>query len=234
VVAAGKEMWGGSGWRGPLVVFFVVGLWGLDRRGWFALASVLLLFVVYLAYAHPPQHAVYYHEGQGVLAFVTACGVSRATGRNGLAAALLVVVAVALGLSDAVTTKRQLSLRVAYHRAFARTLAGIADERAIVFVRYHPSHNPHQSLIENPGDHALARIWVARDRGLDNRRLLERAPDRVPYLFDEASFRLFRLAPNPSSGVTPAGGSGPGTGPRAAPSPAGAPGSAAPSGPAGR
>ena len=198
---AGKEMWGGSDWRAPLVIFFVAGLWGLDRRGWFALACVLLLFVVHLAYAHPPQHAVYYHEGQGVLAFVTACGVWRATGRNGLAAALLVVLAVSLGLSDAVTTKRGIPPRVAYRRAFGQTLATIAEERAIVFVRYHPAHNPHQSLIENPSDHALARIWVARDRGLDNRRLLERAPDRVPYLFQEASFRLFRLAPNPGAGL---------------------------------
>ena len=201
VAAAGKEMWGGSDWRAPLVIFFVAGLWGLGRRGWLALTCVLLLFVIHLAYAHPPQHAVYYHEGQAVLAFVTACGVWRATGRNGLAAALLVVLAVSLGLSDAVTTKRQVLLRVAYHRAFAQTLATIAEERAIVFVHYHPAHNPHQSLIENPSDYGLARIWVARDRGLDNRRLLERAPDRVPYLFEEASFTLFRLAPNPGAGL---------------------------------
>ena len=54
-------------------------------------------------------------------------------------------------------------------------------------------HNPHRSLIENPPDFARARIWVARDRGADDLRLIAVAPDRAPYLFDEASWTLYRL-----------------------------------------
>ncbi|HSD66913.1 MAG TPA: hypothetical protein VLF95_09440, partial [Vicinamibacteria bacterium] len=195
LVGAGREMWGGADWRPPLVILFVAGLWTLDRRAWFALGCVLLLFVIHLAYAHPAHWAVYYLEGQGVLAFVTACGLWRATGRNGLAAALLAVLVLALGLSDAVTTRRQIQQRVAYHRAFARALAAIPEERALVFVRYGPWHNPHRSLVVNPGDHARARVWVVHDRGEDDRRLIALAPDRAPYLFDEGSRTLRRLEP---------------------------------------
>jgi hypothetical protein len=212
VVGAGRELWGGAAWRPPLLLFFLLGLPFLDRRGWFAAAWVAALFLVYLAYAHVPYWAVYYHETYPMLSFVTALGLLRTVGwlatgswrpgpetasRVAPAAAALAVLALALGLSDATTTKRQVQERVAYHRAFARAIAAIRDPRAIVFVRYHPAHNPHRSLIENPPDHARARIWVARDRGPDDRRLLAQARDRVPYLFDEASFTLSPLAPGP-------------------------------------
>jgi hypothetical protein len=189
LAGAGREMWGASAWRAPLVIFFLAALPALDRRGWFGLACVILLFAAHLAYAHPVQWAVYYHEGQAVLAFVTAYGLWRGTGRNALAAALLAVLGLALGLSDAVTTRRQVQERVAYHRAFARTLVGIS-EPALVFVRYAPWHNPHRSLVENPGDHARARVWIARDRGEDDRRLVALAPERAPYLFDERTWTL--------------------------------------------
>jgi hypothetical protein len=98
-----------------------------------------------------------------------------------------------LGLADVAATVGQVRPRYAYPRAFARTLADIPDPRAVVFVRYHPRHNPHLSLIENAADPARARIWVARDRGADNLRLISLAPDRAPYLFDEASWTLYRL-----------------------------------------
>jgi hypothetical protein len=212
VVGAGRELWGGSAWRPPLLVFFILGLVALDRRGWFAVAWTAAPFLAYLAYAHPPHWAVYYQEVHPVLAFVTALGLWRALawlgagswrpGRDAAsrlapAAAALAVVALALALSDAKTLRLQVQLRVAYHKGFARTLAAIREPKAIVFVQYHAAHNPHRSLIENPPDHSRARIWVARDRGRDNLRLLARAPDRVPYLFEEASFTLFRLVPAP-------------------------------------
>jgi hypothetical protein len=105
------------------------------------------------------------------------------------------VLALALALSDAVVTRRQVQQRVAYHRAFARVLATIPEPRAVVFVRYQAGHNPHRSLIANPSDYARARVWLVYDRGPDNRRLLERFPERAAYLFDEATFTLSRLPP---------------------------------------
>jgi hypothetical protein len=119
--------------------------------------------------------------------------VFRGDGVPALPAAVLAALGVGLGLADTLEVRPQLQQRVAYHRAFARVVSSIPDERALVFVRYHPAHNPHRSLIENPPDHARARVWIARDRGADNRRLQEQAPGRAAYLFDEASFTLVPL-----------------------------------------
>ncbi len=207
LAGAGREAWGGAAWRAVLVAFFALGLVALDRRGWFAVAWALGPFLVYLAYAHPPHWAVYYHEVHPILAFVTALGAWRALqaitarwrprepsgSRIVAAGAGVAAVVLALGLADGAKVRAQVHQRYAYARRFAETLAGVTDPKAIVFVRYHPRHNPHWSLIENPADFAHARIWVARDREADNLRLIALAPDRAPYLFDEASWTLYRL-----------------------------------------
>ena len=146
-----------------------------------------------------------------MLAFVTALGlwralaevVSRSVGRDrapralALSAACLAALLVGLGIRDTAELRPGIQQRAAYTRAFARTLGAIHEPKAVVFLRYHPRHNPHRSLIENPPDFGRARIWVARDRGEDNLRLIAGAPDRVPYLFDEASDTLFRLEKQP-------------------------------------
>lgn len=208
LAGAGREAWGGTAWRAVLVAFFALGLVALDRRGWFAVAWAASPFLVYLAYAHPPHWAAYYHETQTILAFVTALGIWRALAtivsaswrprdldsrRLELPGAAVAALVFSLGLADVAATIEQVRPRYAYPRAFARALADVPDPRAIVFVRYHPRHNPHLSLIENPADFARARIWVARDREADNLRLIAVAPDRAPYLFDEASWTLYRL-----------------------------------------
>ncbi len=38
----------------------------------------------------------------------------------------------------------------------------------------------------NEPDLARARLWLVHDRGPDNARLLELAPERLPFLYDEA------------------------------------------------
>ena len=38
--------------------------------------------------------------------------------------------------------------------------------------------------------------WFVYDRGPENARLIAAAPDRVPYLADEASERFIRLKPD--------------------------------------
>jgi hypothetical protein len=190
-----------------LALFLAIGLLCLDRRGWFAAAWALAPFLAYLPYAHPPHWAVYYHEVQPILAFVTALGlwrtlaaiVSRSGRRDpgpgalALPGAGLAAFLVGLGLVDTVEVRTRIQERYGYTRAFTRTLDAVTEPKAVVFVRYGPRHNPHRSLIENPPDFALARIWVARDRGADNLRLIAKAPDRAPYLFDEAAGTLFRL-----------------------------------------
>jgi hypothetical protein len=69
-----------------------------------------------------------------------------------------------------------------------------ASQRTVVFVRYAPTHDPTRSFVRNPSDFTTARHWIVHDRGDDNRALLALAPSRVPYLFDEDSFRLLPLS----------------------------------------
>jgi hypothetical protein len=210
LVFAGSELWGAPG-RGALPLFLLIGLFGLDPRGRFAMAWVLSPFAWYAAFGHPPNWAVYYHEAHTILAFVVALGLCRslsflATGSlrstEGAAGHLLPVVAlgllgVAAGLWSAATLRPEIQSRTAYHRRFHELLASIPDPPAIVFVRYGPHHNPHRSLIENPPDHRQAPVWVVRDRGEDDRRLLDLFPERAGYLFDDDSWTLYRLVPTP-------------------------------------
>ena len=207
LLGAGREMWGGAGWWRPaLPVFLAIGLLCLDGRGWFAVSWALSPFLAYLLYAHPPYWAVYYLEIQPILAFVTALGLWRSLaaagtrtlrdpGEASLArpAAALALLLLALGVSDTLPLPPRIQERYDYTRAFARTLAAVTEPKAVVFVRYGSSHDPHRSLVENPPDFARARVWVARDRGADDLRLLALAPDRAPYLFDEATWTLFRM-----------------------------------------
>jgi len=62
-------------------------------------------------------------------------------------------------------------------------------------VRYGPRHNEHLSLIANEPYLQSAKAWIVYDRGPDNARLMQRAPDRACYLYDEAAGALARLQP---------------------------------------
>jgi hypothetical protein len=79
----------------------------------------------------------------------------------------------------------------------------------VVFVRYGPHHNDGLSLIHNPVNLDAAPVWTVYDRGDENRLLLRLAPDRTPYLFDEATGALSRIQRtaegprNPSDTVRP-------------------------------
>lgn len=207
------DLFGVPRWRFALAPFFLVGVLALDGRGRFALAWPLALFGLYLPRAHFTSWSVYYVEILWVVALVTAAGFGaalrallgehRQAARATVTGALVVALAasaVAVGEPRLQTWNAQ---RRAYFLAFRARLAELpSDERTVIFVRYAPRHSPHLSLIENPPDFARERHWIARDRGDDNRRLLAVASERVPYLFDEASFRLMPLAEAPRPSVT--------------------------------
>jgi hypothetical protein len=67
--------------------------------------------------------------------------------------------------------------------------------RAVVFVETGPTHRPYESYTRNEVDPAW--LWVVIDRGADDRRLLDLAPNRRPYRFDPGTGRLMPWTPSP-------------------------------------
>jgi hypothetical protein len=195
-----QNMWGK--WRIVLLPFAALGLVGLGAVEVTGLAAAVLLVLVYLSYAHPPVWSLYYLELQPALALLTARGVVRAgqwvpdRWRNGAfgvtAATLAVLIAV-----RAEWMHRSMQAVYWQQNALEQLLDIVPDPRTIVFVRYAPNHNAHASLIRNQPFLADAPHWIVYDRGADNIRLMRLAPDRVPYLFDEATATVRRLPPTP-------------------------------------
>jgi hypothetical protein len=209
----GRDMWGKG--RAALLPFALLGLATAPAAAWPAIAGAALLVIFHLVLAHPPQWTIYYLEAQTVLAFLTALGLVRAVtfaaglwrGRAGgrfapeaIAAAVLVA---ALGpcvgrVEDARSLKADASL---YLERFAARVARIPEPRAVVFVRYSERHPNQWSLVRNEPDLETARTWLVFDRGSENEKLLKLAPDRAPYLYDEASEALTRCLRGPADSL---------------------------------
>jgi hypothetical protein len=205
-------------WRGGLAPFALLGLLALSAAGWFALATLGAHVAMYLLYAHPAFWTVYYLESEPVLAFVTAVGVVRAVewaarrggkvtaaesrGSGILPVAALAFVACAPGWMTLRLIRDQVNRDHVYFERFEALVRRVPDERAIVFVRYAPTHNDNLSLVRNPVSHDDARVWIVHDRGPDNARLIAAAPERSAYLFDEGSWTLRPLdAQQPAEAV---------------------------------
>ena len=209
----GRDMWGRG--RALLLPFALVGLVTAPALAWPAVASAGLLVLFHLVLAHPPQWTVYYLEAQPVLAFLTALGLVRVfhflaravrehPGRRFASGAVLVAALLAsLGpcvgrLEDARNLTRG---ERRYLEAFFSKVARIPEERAVVFVRYGDRHPNQWSLVRNEPDMAAARVWLAFDRGDEDRKLLDLAPEREPYLYDEAGETLTRCLRGPADSL---------------------------------
>jgi hypothetical protein len=170
----------------------------------FAAGSAAGLFLVHLAYAHPPQWSIYYAEALPVGAAVVAAGamtlltwLAKRTAFDDPArrAALLTTLAalVAIWPLQEQLAETRLNLEVAREPliGFEAATASIR-EPAVVFVRYALGHRMHRSLIRNPDAYSSARIWTVYDRGEDNARLMAVAGNRVAYIYNEQWMRFER------------------------------------------
>ena len=202
----GSDLW--HGWRAVFLPFAVLGLFALPMAARWALATAALLVLAHLTFAHYPGWSLYYLELQPVLALLTGLGLGVAAprvdawlgpGRLTWLALIVCTAAVPLVVLDLRASRRTLEHRQDYVRGFAALVQQIPASKAIVFVRYLPTHNVHVSLIVNEPDLARAHAWIVYDRGADNARLLALAPDRTPYLYDEATNSLSALARPPSA-----------------------------------
>ena len=191
----------GQGWRGFLVVLFVLGALRVRGPRRFALTSAGCLLAGYLIYAHPAQWVVYYAEVFHVFFFIASLELSRlgrvelrlAPGQLRSATAFVMLLLLPPTVSDVLDARRINDERSNFHRAAGAALASIPpDEPAIVFVRYPQTHNHHLSLVANTPDYRKARLWVAYDRGPANERLL-RLTDRAAYRLSTTNWTVERL-----------------------------------------
>lgn len=188
-----------------LMGVFMLG-WGRPvREGRLGLACSIALFGVYLSYAHPPDWTLYYLESSWLLPFASALGlwtvfamVARRTWHPtaqllrespalpAMATAALIGALVFLAIPRLDGARHHMDVSHATHRSWQDFLeTEIPYRRAIVFVRYSPTHYVHESLVFNDPDLASARLWLVHDRGPENAKLARLAPDRDIYLFDE-------------------------------------------------
>ena len=166
--------------------------------------------LAYLCYVESSGWTVYYLEIVPVLSWLAALGCWRTLARlapgvmagqrqpstipRAAAAAILVVVATIPFVGSEVLGARQsIAAHTAYHRAFRDRVANLPSAKAIVFVRYGREHDPNTSLVGYAPDPANARAWIVYDRGDTNGTILDAAPDRAPYLFDEARDTLIAI-----------------------------------------
>jgi hypothetical protein len=190
----------GGHWRAFLIVLFLFDAWRSEVPVRFASASALLLVAAYLVFAHPAYWTVYYVEIFPVFFFGAVHGLFR-IGRTFLkldASALRVAVVLMFCLitpwlaADVLHARKEKDPMMRFHRVAAKTLAGIRDHDAVVFIHYPPGHDHHQSLIANAPDYRTERLWLVYDRGRDNERLL-RLTNRAAYRLNTEDWTLDRL-----------------------------------------
>ena len=208
----GRDQWGPP--RFALLPLAVIGLVMLTPELLFALGSALVLMIVYLWFGHGAEWTVYYCEIQPVLSLVTALGLwrvlrwrERAGDRRAIlpraaGASLVLAAATLFAVYYIVGETRYRSFKMRrYQGQFVSVLSVLPPDKAIVFIRYAPSHNPHLSLLYNDPDLQRSTRWLVYDRGpVENGKLMRRAPERKAYLFDEEHGMIGHYTPN---GVTP-------------------------------
>jgi hypothetical protein len=198
----GILVWCADGWRVAIAVLMLAGARhssGVARAGVFTIG---LLLLAYLTFAHPAMWTVYYLEVLPVLFFLAAREIGRLLEKFGnrrrevsVANAFLVValLLVPLGANDVRRVRAAIDTRNSFNRTAEAVLAGLPPEKAIVFVSYPSSQDPHVALTRNEPDLAAAPRWLVYDRGPENDRLRALAPERVAYKLDVATMRLERL-----------------------------------------
>ena len=210
-----RGMWGDHYF---LYLFAILGALVMSWPIAIALGTSALMVVGYLWIAHQPFWLIYYLELFPVLAFLSAVGLWQfvtlvtelaprrvARGRELGLAALVTCVALIGWLSPGAMEsfslwRVRLAMAPRYHESFRQLVAKIPDRKAVVFVRYAPNADVHLSLTNNEPDVASARVWTVHDLGEANLRLLQAAPDRTPYLYEELPDRhVLRPFPIPDA-----------------------------------
>jgi hypothetical protein len=186
----------------------VVGLVVLPAAGWLGVVTLVATFVAYLAHPTWPDWTVYYLEVTPVLVFLAALGLSavlrvlaaewvrreeavRKSPRAALAGLLCCVLLLPAMLDVAAMARGWLLTSTYERRQFEERVAMLPRQPAIVFVRYGVHHSPHRSLTVNRADWQHAPAWIVYEMGEESQKLVDLAPERHPYIYDQESSRFF-------------------------------------------
>lgn len=185
-----------------------LGLAAAGGPGLIALASALLLLLGHLTMPHPLHWTVYYLEVFPVVAFGVVLAARWALERLRPHAPTLArlarfapVAALALGLVLlAYGATRWAPPPVAENGwmreevAFRSGVCALPPGEKIVFVHRRPDASPHHMLVDNDPRWRASDAWIVRSWTKERHRaLLQAAPERDAYLFDQASGWFVRM-----------------------------------------
>lgn len=204
-----------GGWRFFLWPAVALGLICLPAPALLALLTAISQMLLYLFHPHPPALCNYYLEIHPIFDFFAAYGLwviletfkrNRASPPGqpprrliqGRFTTMLISVLILSGpsfgslfLKKGITTKF-----TAYSRFFREGLGTLPAKKGVVFYHFSSAAGPHHPILDNEPDLNRARFWIVRDLGAKNNlELIHMAPDRVPYVFDEATRRFMRGFP---------------------------------------
>lgn len=202
IVGNASATWGFT----AFAIALLLGAIGATPALRFALASVVLAILAYLIFAHPPHWVVYYQEGHAALAAAAAVGVTslfrwlqRAVRVDGalaerrVAATALVALVALTALPGGIALARGARARTAFPHELVREVARCLPAPAVLFIRYAPDHHMDRAFVENPPFHEQLPVWRVRDLGARNAILLQDAPARRPFLYDEGAGTVIAL-----------------------------------------
>lgn len=209
-----------TGWRAGLAGYFILGLISLPSAVMIGGITALLLFLAYLAYAHPGFWTIYYLEALPVVVMITVLGFvlavtwlrrnmdvdnaspesrSGAQGKSdGAGSVVGIVLAIALLVASLplVRSESAFRTRVASPRVgLWEIMDKLPTPCNLMIVRDERSEP--RTLVTNWADLAHARTWLVHDLGSENVRLHRLAPDRTGYLIDVKAKTLMQLPPDP-------------------------------------
>ena len=191
-------------WRLLWLPALVIGLVLLPAAGRFGLATVGLLYLLYLLYAHESYWTAYYYESTPVIALVIAIGLGwmlrkAARDKKPIAVGALAAVAIlVVGFQDIASAH---TIRINEQRPvreFEERIRRATHGPVLVLVHPDPDADQHLSLIRNSPDPARERVLVARDLGEPGNRLLAGAyPDRAVFVWDQRTNGIVSMAGTP-------------------------------------
>jgi len=183
-------------WRVVWIPVAAVGLVVMGGAGWFAVASMLMLYLAYLFYAHEAHWTIYYLEASPVPAFVCAVGLARllglATGGgHPLVTALMTAAAtLVVAFPDLDTSRVYRASAQRPFREMESAAAATGSDRVLVFVRYSAAHDPDVNLIRNVARPDRARLITAYDLGAaSDARVITAYPGRRVLYWDGSTNR---------------------------------------------